>query len=156
DPAKRLLSRNGEPITLAPKTFDMLLLLVQSQGRVLTKSELMNALWADTFVGEASLSYQIAALRKTLGEEGDDWIETVPKHGYRFTATVTTVAEDGPRSDESTDLPLALNRLPRQRAPWVIAAVTTILALVFAVLYFRLATSPQTELRPVSRWTVPV
>jgi DNA-binding winged helix-turn-helix (wHTH) protein len=95
DPAKRLLSRNGEPVALAPKTFDLLLLLVQSQGRVLNKRELMNSLWPDTFVEEASLSFQIATLRKAFGEEAVLWIETVPKHGYMFAATVTTVAGDG-------------------------------------------------------------
>ena len=78
--ANRLLSHAGETVTLAPKTLDLLLLLVDGEGRVLTKRELMNALWADTFVEEASLSYQIAALRKALGKEGDEWIETVPKH----------------------------------------------------------------------------
>src|SRR5215471_8428531 len=92
DAAKRLLTRSGESISLAPKTFDLLLLLVTGQGRVLTKGELMNSLWADTFVEEASLSYQVAALRKVLGEEGDVWIETVPKHGYRFAPSVTKLA----------------------------------------------------------------
>ena len=88
DVAQRLLSTAGKSVTLAPKTFDLLLLLVEGQGRVLTKRELMNLLWPDTFVEEASLSYQIAALRKAFGEEGDAWIETVPKHGYRFAATI--------------------------------------------------------------------
>src|SRR5260370_551587 len=117
DPANRLLSRAGEPVTLAPKTFDLLLLLVEGEGRVLTKKELMNSLWADTFVEEASLSYQIATLRKMLGDEAEAWIETVPKHGYRFAATVTRVAGDGAPSAESTGLQLAPNPLHRQRAP---------------------------------------
>src|SRR5437867_8166057 len=94
DPAKRLLTRDGESVTLAPKTYELLLLLVQSEGRALSKRELMTALWSDTFVEEANLSYQIAALRKALGEEGDQWIETVPRHGYRFTAAVTKIARD--------------------------------------------------------------
>jgi DNA-binding winged helix-turn-helix (wHTH) protein len=91
DTAKRLLSRAGESVTLAPKTFDLLLVLVEGEGRVITKRELMNSLWVDTFVEEASLSYQIATLRKALGAEGDAWIETVPKHGYRFAATITKI-----------------------------------------------------------------
>ena len=70
DTAKRLLFRANDPVVLAPKTFDLLLLLVQSEGRVLTKSELMNSLWPQTFVEESSLSYQIATLRKALGSEG--------------------------------------------------------------------------------------
>ena len=92
DSAKRLLTRGGQPITLQPKAFDLLLLLVQSQGRVLTKSNLMQALWPGVFVEEANLSFQISTLRKALGEEGAQWIETVPKHGYRFTAAVQEVA----------------------------------------------------------------
>ena len=78
DAAKRLLTRGGEVVTLAPKTFDLLLLLAESQGRVLSKQELMKALWPDTFVEEANLSFQMSTLRKALGEAGTPWIETVP------------------------------------------------------------------------------
>src|SRR5205814_3472723 len=98
DPAKRLLTRGGESVTLAPKTYELLLLLVQSEGRALSKRELMTALWPDTFVEEANLSFQITTLRKALGEE---WVETVPKHGYRFTIPVTSVATDGAPRDRS-------------------------------------------------------
>ena len=93
DSAKRLLTRDGQPITLQPKGFDLLLLLVESQGRVLTKSHLMQALWPGMFVEEANLAFQISTLRKALGKEGAQWIETVPKHGYRFTAAVQEVAQ---------------------------------------------------------------
>src|SRR5581483_10922699 len=88
DMSSRTLTRSGEVVTLAPKTFDLLAALVKSNGRLLSKSELMGSLWPDTFVEEANLSFQISALRKALGEDGVEWIETVPKHGYRFTATV--------------------------------------------------------------------
>jgi Tol biopolymer transport system component/DNA-binding winged helix-turn-helix (wHTH) protein len=93
DTGKRLLTRNGEVVMLAPKTFDLLLLLVESQGRALSKKELMDALWPDTFVEEANLTFQISTLRKALGEEATGWIETVPKHGYRFTAAAAEVHE---------------------------------------------------------------
>jgi Tol biopolymer transport system component len=86
--SSRILTRSGEVVTLAPKTFDLLALLVKSNGRLLSKGELMVSLWPDTFVEEANLSFQISVLRKALGENGVEWIETVPKHGYRFTATV--------------------------------------------------------------------
>jgi len=155
DTAKRLLSRAAEPVTLAPKTFDLLLLLVESEGRVLTKTELMNALWAETFVEEASLSYQIAALRKALGKEGDEWIETVPKHGYRFAATVTKVAGDGARPDEYTGLQPAPNRVHRQRTPWLIAAVMLFLAAVFSGLYFRQLRQTEPNEQPVRFFVAP-
>jgi DNA-binding winged helix-turn-helix (wHTH) protein len=88
DMSSRLLTRSGEAVTLAPKTFDLLAVLVKSNGRLLSKSELMDSLWPGTFVEEANLSFQISTLRRALGEDGVQWIETVPKHGYRFTAEV--------------------------------------------------------------------
>jgi len=143
DAAKRLLSRAGEPVTLAPKTFDLLLLLVESEGRVLTKRELMNALWADTFVEEASLSYQIAALRKALGDECDGWIETVPKHGYRFAAPITKIP--GPHNAEQSRTEQVLTESSfRQAAPWLVAAVAVLLLAIVTVAYFRkTAPAPQ-------------
>jgi DNA-binding winged helix-turn-helix (wHTH) protein len=91
DASKRLLTRDGKTMLVAPKTFDLLLLFIRSQGRVLTKTELMNSLWPDTFVEEANLSFQISTLRKAVGNEGLHWIETVPKRGYRFSAVVLEV-----------------------------------------------------------------
>ena len=95
--SKRQLTRNGEALALPPKTFDLLLLLVESGGRALTKAELMHALWADAFVEEANLSFQISTLRKALGEDGAKWIQTIPKHGYSFTEPVER-ADDEPSS----------------------------------------------------------
>ena len=84
DVQRRVFSRDGQVVPLAPKTFDLLLRLVQSGGRALSKHELMSALWPDTFVEEANLTFQISTLRKALGECGALWLETLPKHGYRF------------------------------------------------------------------------
>jgi DNA-binding winged helix-turn-helix (wHTH) protein len=75
-------------VTLAPKTFDLLVLLAESGGRLLSKRELIEALWKDAFVEEANLSFQMTSLRKVLGEEAHAWIEAVPKYGYRFKARV--------------------------------------------------------------------
>jgi eukaryotic-like serine/threonine-protein kinase len=131
DAAKRLLSRSGESVMLAPKTFDVLLMLVEGDGRVLTKRELMSSLWPDTFVEEASLSYQIAALRKVLGDEGEKWIETVPKHGYRFAATVIRIGGDQTdRGDQSGTTPPKTSRLQlRAIVPWGLAGLATIVAI---------------------------
>ena len=92
DTSKRLVTRDGEVLALPPKSFELLLLLLESGGRALSKSELMQALWPDSFVEEANLSFQVSALRKTLGEDGAKWIETLPKHGYRFNAVVKSPA----------------------------------------------------------------
>lgn len=90
DAAERLLSRGGEAVPLSPKAFDLLLTLVERQGRLLEKGELMKLVWPNTFVEEANLSYTISLIRKALGEgaEPQQFIETVPKHGYRFIAEV--------------------------------------------------------------------
>ena len=96
DTEKRVLIRDGQPVTLAPKTFDLLVVLVESGGRALSKAELMQSLWPNTFVEEANLSFQISTLRKALGEDGPKWIETVQKHGYRFAGTVVAVAPHKP------------------------------------------------------------
>jgi Tol biopolymer transport system component/DNA-binding winged helix-turn-helix (wHTH) protein len=141
DAAKRLLTRDGESVTLAPKTFDLLLLLAESEGRALTKAELMQALWPDTFVEEANLSFQMSALRRALGEEGSEWIETVPRHGYRFTAAVTKV-----ESDDSSWF--------RRLAPWVVAAVATLVALIMVWVVLRAHPAPPAE--PVSFYVHPL
>src|SRR5438270_13369386 len=95
DAASRVLTRSGAIVTLAPKTFDLLVFMAESGGRLVSRRELMEALWNGTFVEESNLSFQMSSLRKALGEEGDSWIEAVPKYGYRFKAPVerSSVAE---------------------------------------------------------------
>ena len=68
DAGSRVLTRSGEAVPLAPKTFDLLVLLVESSGQVLTKANLLAALWQGVYVEEANLSFQISTLRKALGE----------------------------------------------------------------------------------------
>jgi Tol biopolymer transport system component/DNA-binding winged helix-turn-helix (wHTH) protein len=101
DPLARVLSLNDHPIALAPKSFDLLRLMIERRGRALERGELIRELWPDTIVEEANLTFQISTLRKALGEDGAKWIETVPKHGYRFTAPVREIREthDAPLED---------------------------------------------------------
>src|SRR5215831_13350592 len=87
DPSKRLLSRNGEPVELTPKAFDLLLALLANRERLLSKDELLEKVWPGTFVEEGILKYNVSVLRKALGEQG--WIETQPRRGYRFAGVVT-------------------------------------------------------------------
>jgi Tol biopolymer transport system component/DNA-binding winged helix-turn-helix (wHTH) protein len=94
DAGQRALAHRNERIPLTPKTFDLLLMLVRSPARAFSRHELMAELWPDTIVEEANLSYQISLLRKALGEDGR-WIETVQKHGYRFSAAVNVVPAGG-------------------------------------------------------------
>ena len=88
DVRQRVLTSEHHPVALAPKTLDLLLLFVRSPGRAFSKQELMTALWPDTFVEEANLSFQISTLRKALGDGASESIETVPQRGYRFAADV--------------------------------------------------------------------
>lgn len=88
DRGQRVLMRQGQVFPLAPKAFDTLLVLVENRERVVGKDELMNAVWPDAFVEEGSLTQNISVLRKVLGEGagGRQFIQTIPKRGYRFVA----------------------------------------------------------------------
>ena len=100
DAQKRVLLRNGETVSLAPKAFDTLLILAQHPGQVLEKERLIEMLWPDSFVEEGNLTYNISAIRKALGESPNErrYIVTVPGRGYRFAAEVAVF------DDESQDL----------------------------------------------------
>ncbi|MEO6327167.1 MAG: transcriptional regulator, partial [Thermoanaerobaculia bacterium] len=92
DVRERALLRDGEPVPITPKAFDLLTLLVRSAGRVVLRTELQDALWPDTIVEEANINFNMSAVRKALGDAGNAplYIETVRGHGYRFLATVRT------------------------------------------------------------------
>lgn len=88
DPRKRVLWRGAELVRLPPKAVDILVALLEQHADVVSKEELLRRVWPDTFVEEANLSVNVSALRKALGdqEDGQPWIETVPRRGYRFAA----------------------------------------------------------------------
>lgn len=93
--AERVLLRDGEVVPLTPKTFDILITLVESSGQVLSKDGLMKKVWPDSFVEEGNLTQNISLLRKALGEgqNGNQFIETVARRGYRFTQPVRELTE---------------------------------------------------------------
>ncbi len=95
DPEERLLLRDGKPVPLAPKVIETLLLLVQNAGHLVDKDDLMNRVWPDAFVEEGNLNKNIFLLRKVLSEatNGRDYIETIPKRGYRFVVDVREVSD---------------------------------------------------------------
>ena len=90
DAGKRLLLRNGDPVPLAPKVLETLLVLIQNRDRVLSKDELLRQVWGDTIVEEGGLTRNMSILRKSLGEKPEDhqYIVTVPARGYQFVADV--------------------------------------------------------------------
>lgn len=92
DPEKEILLRASEPVPLTPKTFQILLVLVRHSKEVVTKDDLMKAVWPDTFVEETNLTRNVFALRKALGESDQTrYIITVPGRGYRFAEDVRLV-----------------------------------------------------------------
>ena len=134
DVAERLLLRDGEPITLPPKAFETLLVLVQNSGRLITKRDLMNRLWPDTFVEEANLANNISLLRKVLDDDRQEckYIETVPKSGYRFVATVTEPAT--PRTEVAHDS--STNASGVRRSWLAVALAATVLAVIAGYYFF--------------------
>src|SRR5689334_18097231 len=86
DVGERLLFKENREVSLTPKVFDTLLVLLENSSHVLTKKELMEKVWPDSFVEENNLAQNISILRKALG---DNCIQTVPKRGYRFVADLT-------------------------------------------------------------------
>ena len=94
DPGRRTLSRADSPVSLTPRAFDVLSFLAQNPNRLVTKEELLQAVWGDTFVEEGNLTRYVSHLRKALSDASDDTglIVTIARKGYQFTARVTVVA----------------------------------------------------------------
>lgn len=84
---ERLLFREGDLVALTPRAIDLLLLLIEADGRLVTKDEILTTVWAGSIVEEANIAHQISTIRKALGDEGETgtrYIETLPRRGYRF------------------------------------------------------------------------
>ena len=97
DPREKTLLIDGVPLHLPAKEFETLLLLVENNGKALSKDQMISSVWQDAFVEEGNLAKQVSKLRKLLkggGEGGGANIETIPKHGYRFSADVRLVESE--------------------------------------------------------------
>jgi TolB-like protein/DNA-binding winged helix-turn-helix (wHTH) protein/Tfp pilus assembly protein PilF len=138
---ERMLLRDGKRIPLKPKVYETLIALITNSGRVLEKEELIKQVWPDTFVEENNLTGNIFALRRAFAEH--DYIETIPRRGYRFTAAVNripleetptesqAVASPHTASDDaraSTSLSGSQKRIPSTSMIVLIAFVTLALA----------------------------
>ncbi len=120
DRSARVLFRRGELVPLAPKAVDTLLLLVERNGQVVDKDTLLKEIWPDTFVEEGSLTRNISLLRKVFSESGEDreWIETVPKRGYRYVGPIAEPSEPDPAMSVSTEpVDFAAAAIPIKTAP---------------------------------------
>jgi TolB-like protein/DNA-binding winged helix-turn-helix (wHTH) protein/Tfp pilus assembly protein PilF len=117
DAGEKLLLCRGEAVAVTPKGIEVLLVLVERAGQIVTKEELLRRVWPDTFVDEGNLTQTIFLLRKALGNgPNTQYIHTVPRRGYRFTAPVSC-PQLGPECRQPNPGP----RLPRRNM--LIAAV---------------------------------
>ena len=129
DVARRAVLREGQPVPLPGKAFDVLLALLQSPGETVFKDDLLKAVWPDTFVEEGNLTQTIFVLRKALGDfNGQSLIVTVPRQGYRLAAAVTPA---GPLQPDNAPTPVSGPRayVPSRAAmPWVVSAALALVA----------------------------
>jgi serine/threonine-protein kinase len=143
---RRLLRRDGTPVSLTPKVFDTLLFLVEHHDTVLDKERLMEAVWPDSIVEENNLSQNISTLRRVFGDSpgSHDYIVTVPGRGYRFVAEVTRPANHAVPLTQTTAQPAVAEPKPALVTPagkprgvsWVIPALILLLLGGLAVFWF--------------------
>ncbi len=121
NPARRLLEKSGVPVPLSSRAFDILVVLASAHDRVLSRAEIIAQVWPDVIVDEHNLSVQISALRRALGDSGDDpkVIATVPGRGYRFVGVLAEPAPAGVLElpDDTPSPAMAIGEVPPVAAP---------------------------------------
>ena len=158
--ANQLLWRDGDRVSVTPKSFDVLAYLVEHMGRVVSQDEILEALWPETYVNPEVLRKNIQEIRKALGDLPDspEFIETLPKRGYRFIAPVTDEGAAEP------DLPTSLPREERTREQTVEAEATPLdleshsgkrTLWKFAIIPVLVVAVAATPTNPLSGWSVP-
>ena len=144
--AERVLLREGELVPLTPKVFDILVTLVENGGQVVAKDDLMKRVWPNTFVEEGNLTQNISLLRKALGESpgGVQFIETVPRRGYRFVAGTSQSWDEKsvPPAPEPEPVPIvsipntAVQSAGRRRTPLYAGAASILVLGLIGLVYF--------------------
>jgi DNA-binding winged helix-turn-helix (wHTH) protein/lipopolysaccharide biosynthesis regulator YciM len=139
DSAEHTLSQDDEIVSLTPKVFDTLLILIENSGHLVEKDEILEKVWKDTIVEEANLAKNISILRKVLSNDGlgDSFIETVPKRGYRFTAEVKeiSVEENSKPLETQTSQPNLIQKNSKTKIA-IIATVLIISVLAFGFYFY--------------------
>jgi DNA-binding winged helix-turn-helix (wHTH) protein/TolB-like protein len=131
DLRKGLLLHRGVPVQVPPKAFETLIALVESDGRVVSKDELIAKVWGGMIVEENNLTQQISLLRKLLGDPGQSTIETIPRRGYRFAANVRLVEDAAPAAE--VQRPIAASRSWKLPAIMAIGLAAVIVAMIVIV-----------------------
>src|SRR5215510_8910049 len=140
---ERVLLREGELVPLTPKVFDILVTLVEHGGQVVSKDDLMKRVWPNTFVEEGNLTQNISLLRKALGETpgGVQFIETVPRRGYRFVAETSASVANGELSTPAPEPVVSIPNTANQsagimRTPVFAVVAGLVVFSIIAVVYF--------------------
>ena len=151
DTADRLIVRDGQSVSLTPKAFDTLTALLESKGRLVEKEELIRKVWPDTFVEEGNLTHNIWTIRKALGEDerGQDYIETVPRRGYRFIAPIQEIEAPIPEPAAETRTEGQTTTRPDRTVLLRVIVAAIAVTLLVSMFYLRYAKKPA-ELQPVS------
>ena len=123
------LWRGEDLVGISPKALEILILLVEKKGEIVSRDELIETVWKDTFVEEGNINYTISLLRKIF--ENKELIKTVPRHGYRFTAEVKEISKNGGPSIQIADHPAEAVAAKRSFR-WVFALVTAVMAFSLA------------------------
>ncbi len=146
DVHERRLLAHGQPVSLTPKVFDTLALLVERAGHAVSKDELMSALWPRGFVHESNLTKHIWLIRRALGDDGGEsrFIETVSKLGYRFIAPVDSSVAPAPSDVESASREASAvastaspNHRGMSRRGWATAGLIAVAVVIVALAAYR-------------------
>ena len=149
DAKNRVLRLGDEPIALTPKAFEVLLLLIQHSGQLVSKDELMRTIWPDSFVEESNLTQTVFMLRKALGETPEQrYILTIQGRGYRFADEVKEVSSSfGLAPDTATPRPRTEDLQPKptdhhpRKKMWLVTGVVLLVLIAALTAYFRWSNS---------------
>jgi TolB-like protein/DNA-binding winged helix-turn-helix (wHTH) protein len=145
DVGESLLRRDSQPVPLTSKAFELLAVLLEESGHLVEKQELLRRVWGDAFVEEAVLSVNIAAIRRALSDNGHHYIETIPKHGYRFVAPVQrlepgAMSAADPAAEAVTSSPTVTSG--RKRLRWAVVVAAAVILAALSVQVGRRALAP--------------
>src|SRR5437867_2127924 len=144
DTYRGVLLREGEVVDVTPKVVDLLQVLVENNGQIVPREELLSEVWPDAVVDEANINRTISMLRRALGEAGVDCIETIPKRGYRFTGEVREIDPGTVTVDRVTRAEVTIKEESESRWPWVLGVVALAVVLAVGAIY-RLSRKTPTE-----------
>ena len=133
------LRRAGEEITLRAKSFDVLAVLVERNGRLVTKADLIDAVWPDTSVADNSLAQCILEIRRAIDDEAQQMIRTVARRGYIFEAAVTSPPVEFPKTPALAPMLVEppAGRLNRRVLGWAALTLAVALAAILALATIR-------------------